>query len=314
MGEAGSRGRGWEAALPRLRSGRLGLGPIRIGPGLCDHPDLGRYGPGRARPEGPPRRSAEPTAGCRERKGPCHLTILRIGRRWCAGFALVGRDARITSGSVAGHCTAALLSVPDFASGSDAALACRARHADKAVLPEAVPDEARGSPARREGRLRGRLRAEPDSGGGSKATEFRVLEAIRGVEVGRIVRIGADPRVCSSALHGPDVCRRGFVAGEIGGEGDKVLVGFRNSGMPGPPRVPDRPRRLAAPGAFATVHPSAAWSRPRKNPGARVVRGPRGSPRRRRPTSSRRRGRRCRPRRAAPRARRASCCRRTARD
>ena len=168
--------------------------------------------------------------------------------------------------------------------------------------------------ARREGRLRGRLRAEPDSGGGSKATEFRVLEAIRGVEVGRIVRIGADPRVCSSALHGPDVCRRGFVAGEIGGKGDKVLVGFRNSGMPGPPRVPDRPRRLAAPGAFATVHPSAAWSRPRRNPGARVVRGPRGSPRRRRPTSSRRRGRRCRPRRAAPRARRASCCRRTARD
>lgn len=149
---------------------------------------------------------------------------------------------------------------------------------------------------------------------GSKATEFRVPEAIRGVEVGRIVRIVADPRVCSSELHGPDVCRRGFVAGAIGGEGDKVLVGFRNSGMPGPARVPDRPRRLAAPGAFATVHPSAAWSRLRRNPGARVVRGPRGSPRRRRPTSSRRRGRRCRPRRAAPRARRASCCRRTARD
>lgn len=143
-----------------------------------------------------------------------------------AGHAHFGRVDGMATGSVADPCRAALLSVLIFASASDVALACRARPADKAVLLEAVPDEARGSPVVARVVLVAVYERNRNPVGWSMAAEAGVLEAIRGVEVGRVVRIAASPRVCSSALQGRDVGRDGFVAGEFRGEGDQVLVGF----------------------------------------------------------------------------------------
>ena len=129
-------------------------------------------------------------------------------------------------GRVAEVCMVATLAALTVISTSGVAFSCRARPADKAVLLEKVPDEARGSPVVARVVITAVEDRSRNPVGWRMTAEARVVKAIRGTEVGRTIRIDASQWVCSSALHGSDVGSDGFVAGELRGEGDQVLVGF----------------------------------------------------------------------------------------
>lgn len=56
--------------------------------------------------------------------------------------------------------------------------------------------------------------------------EARIVEAVRGVEVGKVIRIDASPWICNSTLDPSEVGRDGFIAGEFRSGGDSLLTGF----------------------------------------------------------------------------------------
>lgn len=104
--------------------------------------------------------------------------------------------------------------------------ACRAIPPDIVVLLDKVPAEAQESPVIARVVIT-TVYEEPRGGAMPQAyAKARVIEAIKGVEVGETIRLKASPYPCSSTLFLDDIDNDGLVAGEF--NSDQVLVGFWN--------------------------------------------------------------------------------------
>jgi hypothetical protein len=106
----------------------------------------------------------------------------------------------------------------------NASLACRARPPDKVVLLDTVPAEAQGSPVIARVVLTEVYQVGDGAGWSETHARARVIEAIKGVEVGRIIQIQSSPWPCHGTLNSQDAGKDGFVAGEF--NRDQLLVGF----------------------------------------------------------------------------------------
>jgi hypothetical protein len=114
----------------------------------------------------------------------------------------------------------------------NASLACRSNRYPKAVLLENVPTEAQNAPVVARVVIKeiySKNFGPAQYGQSNDYARAQVVQAIKGVDVGKIIQIRASVSICSSALTRHDIGRDGIVAGEwIVGEfiGDEALVGF----------------------------------------------------------------------------------------
>ena len=130
----------------------------------------------------------------------------------------------MTFGSIVSICRTAALALLAVALSPDTGLACRAVRPDKVVLLETVPAEAEGSPVV----ARVVLTEVYWVGDGAASVEnharARVIEAIKGVEVGQIIQIQLSPWPCNSTIDVGNAGKDGFVAGDFSAR--QLLVGF----------------------------------------------------------------------------------------
>ncbi|MER2265887.1 hypothetical protein [Methylobacterium oxalidis] len=106
----------------------------------------------------------------------------------------------------------------------DASLACRSGNSPKAVLLEDVPPEAAEAPVIARVVVTDVYETTGNPVGWQYNARVRVIEAIKGVEMGQIFTVRASPLVCSTTLGPRDIGKDGFVAGEF--RGDQILFGF----------------------------------------------------------------------------------------
>lgn len=127
-------------------------------------------------------------------------------------------------GSVVSICRPVVLTVLTMALLPDASLACRAVRPDKAVLLDTVPAEAQGSPVIARVVLTEVYQVGDGGAWWENHARARVIEAIKGTEVGQVIQIQSSPWPCHSTLDLQDTGKEGFVAGEFNGK--QLLVGF----------------------------------------------------------------------------------------